>query len=253
MCGRYVSVQSTGELLAEFEALDSEDRGGLSDDERAQLGCDYNVAPTKPIRVIVNRRLRGENGESRGDPVRQLRVVRWGLVPSWSKDAKGAARMINARAESVPTKPAFRNAFAKRRCLVPADGWYEWRKAEGSTAKQPFFMTPLDGHGLALAGLYEFWGPPGQTMTTCTIITTEAVGALGEIHDRMPLVLPRVSWSRWLDAAAPGPEELLAPWDEAAGEHIELRPVSTEVNAVAHQGPELLARVDEAPPAQVLF
>ena len=254
-------MQGDADLLAEFEAVDATD--GAS----AAIG--YNVAPTDSVRAIVNRRQRDRAGNATGPAVRQLRVMRWGLVPSWSKDRSGAARMINARAESVVDKPAFKRAFAARRCLIPADGWYEWRKAASvagtnpsaagtnpsaarRTAKQAFFMTPRDGHGLAFAGLYEFWSEPvpaGQerppTLTTCTIITVASAGELETIHDRMPLVLASSDWARWLDPAVTGPTELIVARDEAAGEHLELRPVSSEVNSVAHDGPQLIARIDD--------
>jgi putative SOS response-associated peptidase YedK len=256
MCGRYVSVQGDADLLAEFEAIDAS--------EGTSAATGYNVAPTDPVRAIVNRRRRDENGAAVGGPVRQLRVMSWGLVPSWSKDRSGAARMINARAESVADKPAFKRAFATRRCLIPADGWYEWRKnasAGAKAAKQPFFMTPSDGHGLAFAGLYEFWSEPvtagrerQPTLTTCTIITVPSTGELESIHDRMPLVLASTNWTRWLDPAVKDPSDLLAAWDEAAGEHLELRPISTEVNSVEHDGPHLVDRVDlAADPAPQLF
>ena len=245
MCGRYVSVQADADLLTEFEAVDA------TDDVAAATG--YNVAPTDAVRAVVNRRQRDEDGTAVGAPVRQLRVMSWGLVPSWSKDRSGAARMINARAESVADKPAFKRAFATRRCLIPADGWYEWRRDPAASAKapkQPFFMTPVDGHELAFAGLYEFWSEPveaGQpqppTLTTCTIITVASSGELETVHDRMPLLLPPGTWARWLDPDVKNPSDLIATWDEAVGEHLELRPVSSLVNSVQHDGPELIERV----------
>lgn len=236
-------MQADSDLLAEFEAVDAT--------QGAAAATGYNVAPTDAVRAIVNRRQRDAAGRPAGDPVRQLRVVSWGLVPSWAKDRSGAARMINARSESVAGKPAFKRAFASRRCLIPADGWYEWRTAPDApakTAKQPFFMTPVDGHGLAFAGLYEFWSDPGvpdaPTITTATIITVASAGELETIHDRMPLVLAGPDWERWLDPSVTDPVELLSTWDEAAGEHLELRPVSSRVNSVQHDGPELIERVD---------
>jgi putative SOS response-associated peptidase YedK len=179
----------------------------------------------------------------------------WGLVPSWSKDRGGAARMINARVESVTNKPAFRAAYAKRRCLVPADGWYEWQLVDGANGrtKQPMYMTPADGHVLAFAGLYEFWRSEAGTLSTCTIITTPAVGALSEIHNRAPLVLARDTWARWLDPRVSDPNDLLTAWDEADGEHLELRPVATAVNSVDNNGPELIERAEPIPAAQTLF
>lgn len=247
MCGRYVSVRSDPDLSAEFDAVDA------TDDEWE--GPDYNVAPTKPVRAIVNRPLRDADGTPEPTPTRQLRVVSWGLVPSWAKDRSTQGRMFNARAESVATTNAFRRAYAKRRCLLPADGWYEWQATE-SGPKQPYFMTATDGHSLALAGLYEFWSSPpdgNRTLTTCTVITVPSAGPLADIHPRMPLVLPRRAWQRWLDPAVEDPAELLASWDEASGEHLELRPVATLVNKVDNNGPELVAPAEPQPAEQRLF
>jgi putative SOS response-associated peptidase YedK len=247
MCGRYVSVRSDADIVAEFDAV------VVDNDERYE--ADFNIAPTKPVRTIVNRALRDADGNRAPTPTRQLRVMSWGLVPSWSKDRKGAARMINARVESVTEKPAFRSAYAKRRCLVPADGWYEWQVVDGANGptKQPMYMTPVDGHSLAFAGLYEFWRSETGTLSSCTIITAPSLGALGAVYDRMPLVLARESWARWLDPAITDPADLLTPWDEAAGEQLELRPVSTTVNSVDNNGPDLVARVEPLPEAQTLF
>jgi putative SOS response-associated peptidase YedK len=243
MCGRYVSVRSDEDLTEEFDAIDATNGEWEAPD--------YNVAPTKPVRAIVNRPLRDENGTPAATPTRQLRVVSWGLIPSWAKDRKTQGRMFNARVESVSTTNAFRRAYAKRRCLVPADGWYEWQAMDGR--KQPIYMTPSDGHSIAFAGLYEFWGDQGQTVTTCTIITAPSTGALAEIHDRMPLVLPRTAWSRWLDPAVDDPADLLQAWDEASGEHLEPRPVAPLVNKVDNNGPELVVRAEPQPEEQRLF
>ncbi|MHA3701895.1 SOS response-associated peptidase [Jatrophihabitans sp. YIM 134969] len=240
MCGRYVSVRSDADLLREFEAEDATGDGAAQPEPTS-----YNVAPTMTVRAVVNRRRRDAEGAPVGEPVRQLRTMRWGLVPSWAKDLSVGARMINARVESVPEKPAFRKAFAARRALIPADGWYEWKRpGEGSGPKQPFYMVPRDGHPLAFAGLYEFWSDPADpdapTLTTCTIVTAPSAGELAEIHDRMPLVLARDVWARWLDPAEKAPVDLLQPWDEAHGELLELRPVSARVNKVDHDDPSLL-------------
>ena len=245
MCGRYVSVKADGDVLAEFDAVDAtgEDR----------YEPDWNIAPTKPVRTIVNRPLRDAQGNTAETPTRQLRVMTWGLVPSWAKDRSTAGKMFNARVESVATKPAFRKAYEKRRCLIPADGWYEWRLLD-TTTKQPLYMTPSDGHSIAFAGLYEFWrGSDGPTLSTCTIITTPAEGALAEVHERMPLVLPRSAWARWLDPAVSDPSDLLQSWDEAGGEHLELRPVATTVNHVDNNGPELIERAEPVVEPQTLF
>ena len=250
MCGRYVSVRGDADLLAEFDAVVAGSADG--DTTVAPYEPDYNVAPTKPVRVVVNRRRRDSSGEPEGEPVRQLRIASWGLVPSWAKDRSIGSRLINARAEGLAEARAFRRAYAARRCLVPADGWYEWRVGAGP-AKQPYYMTPSDGHVLAFAGLYEFWGQPGELLTTTTIVTCAAVGPLAEVHDRMPLVLPRSAWRRWLDPAVADPADLLSAWDEADGEHIELRPVGSEVGNYRNNGPGLIAPAQPQPDVQALF
>jgi putative SOS response-associated peptidase YedK len=247
VCGRYVSVRANEDLTAEFDAVDATDG--------AWEGADFNVAPTKPIRAVVNRPLRDAEGNRADRPTRQLRVVSWGLIPSWAKDRSTQSRMFNARVETVGSSNAYRRAYAKRRCLIPADGWYEWQAldtAKGSR-KQPLYMTPHDGHPIAFAGLYEFWGEAGQTVTSATILTAESTGALADIHPRMPLVLPREAWARWLDPSVEDAGELVRPWDEAAGEHLELRPVSPAVNRVDNNGPELLAEPEPQPEEQRLF
>lgn len=244
MCGRYVSVQSDADLSEEFDAIDA------TNGEWA--GGNYNVAPTDPARIVVNRPLRDEHGTAADEPTRQLRIATWGLIPSWAKDRGTQGRMFNARVETLAKTNAFRRAYARRRCLVAADGWYEWKVTEGAT-KQPMYMTATDGHPLAFAGLYEFWGEAGATITSCTIVTASSAGPLAEIHDRMPLVLPRTSWARWLDPGVVDPADLLAGWDEAAGAHLELRPVSTLVNKVANDGPQLVERAEPQPQAQPLF
>jgi putative SOS response-associated peptidase YedK len=243
MCGRYVSVRSNEDLTDEFDAIDA--TNGEWDTPS------YNLAPTDPVRIVVNRPLRDTAGTAAKTPTRQLRVVSWGLIPSWAKDRKTQGKMFNARLESVATTNAFRRAYATRRCLVPADGWYEWQVVDGR--KQPVYMTPEDGHSIAFAGLYEFWGDDGQTVTTCTILTAPAAGVLADVHNRMPLVLPRSAHARWLDPGIDDPHDLLEAWDEAAGEHLELRPVATLVNKVGNDGPELVQRAEPQPAEQRLF
>lgn len=223
------------------------------------LAPDYNVAPTKKVYVVRDRR------RDDREPVRELDVARWGLVPSWAKDPSIGSRMINARMETVAEKPAFRRAFARRRCLVPADGYYEWYTPEGGPAgrsgkplKQPFFIHPRDGGVLAMAGLYEFWrdptrdeDDPASWLMTATILTTTAEDGLGRIHDRMPLLVPRERWAAWLDpeaAVGDGAGELLVP---AAPGLLDAYPVSTRVNNVRNNGPDLLDPLppDDAEPA----
>jgi putative SOS response-associated peptidase YedK len=247
VCGRYVSVRSNADLTQEFDAVDATD--GLWD------GPNFNVAPTDSVRAVVNRPLRDAEGNRAESPTRQLRVVSWGLIPSWAKDRGTQSRMFNARSEGVATSNAFKRAYAKRRCLIPADGWYEWQTIDTAkgTRKQPIFMTPADGHLIAFAGLYEFWGEAGQTVTSASILTAAAAGVLRQIHPRMPLVLPRDAWARWLDPDVDDPAELLTPWDEASGENLELRPVSPAVNKVDNNGPDLLEPLADEPEEQRLF
>lgn len=261
MCGRYASTKDPATLAIEFDAVDGTQGPGQEGpgQERAGQtgripGADYNVAPTKPVFSVVTRHPRDEQGTADPDrTVRSIRVMRWGLVPHWAKDPGIGSRLINARAESAVTKPAFRDAVARRRCLLPADGWYEWQPSE-TGRKQPFFLTPADGSGLALAGLWSVWQaadaePAEPPLVTCAVLTTEAVGPLTEIHDRMPLVLPAAAWQDWLDPDSDDPGSLLTPPTAELVHGLELRPVSTAVNDVRHQGPELIERIEPEQPA----
>jgi putative SOS response-associated peptidase YedK len=182
---------------------------------------------------------------------RELRVLRWGLIPSWAKDRSIGSRLINARAETVHAKPAFRRAFAHRRCLLPADGYYEWQRTDGAGAtKQPYFICRGDGGPLAFAGLYELWRDPAlpeddelSWLWTATIITTSAPDELGTIHDRMPMVIQPDSWADWLDPAADDTAGLMALLAPAASDGLISYPVSTAVNSVRNNGPRLIERV----------
>ncbi|HYO35506.1 MAG TPA: SOS response-associated peptidase [Geodermatophilus sp.] len=236
MCGRYAASRRPEDLAVEFEAVPAEGQ--------EPLRADYNVAPTKDVHVVRTKRERDAEGSPTGAGHRELRVVRWGLVPSWAKDTSIGNRLLNARVESLTEKPAFRSAARSRRCLVPADGWYEWRRALDAPGKQPFFITPADGSLLAMAGLYEVWGRGEDRLYTCTVVTAPATGALTEIHDRMPLVLPRDRWADWLDPARDDVEALAQPTPLELVEALELRPVGTAVNNVRNNGAELLARVE---------
>jgi putative SOS response-associated peptidase YedK len=171
-------------------------------------------------------------------------VVRWGLIPSWAKDPKVGARFINARRESVRDKPAFRAAFARRRCLVPADGYFEWQKVGGD--KQPYFLVAQDRSPLAMAGLYEVWrAPDASPVWTCTVITTEAADELGHIHDRTPLVVPKDAWAAWLDPSVEDPGDgLLVPGTPG---FLDAWPVSKDVGNVRNNGPHLVEPVPEQP------
>ena len=195
MCGRYASSRRPEDLIEEFEVVDSK--------VPEPLAPDYNVAPTKEVYAVVERPPSKEAGDAGEPPERQLRTLTWGLVPSWAKDRKIGNRMINARMETVAEKPAYRRALASRRCLLPADGYFEWYPTDektkaGKPKKQPFFIHPKDGSTLAMAGLYEIWRDPAKEeddptrfLWTCTVLTTSAEDSLGHIHDRMPLMVER--------------------------------------------------------------
>lgn len=226
-------------MVEEFEVVSAPEE---------ELQADYNVAPTKKVYLVVDR--------PRDDVLERALVIgRWGLVPSWAKDPSIGSRMINARAETVAEKPAFRRAFAKRRCLVPADGYYEWYLPTspdapvgkgGKPLKQPFFIHPADGTSLAMAGLYEWWRDPTRAdddpqawRLTCTVITTEATDDVGRIHDRMPMTIARSDWEAWLNPSR-GADEVAALLTPAVSTRLDAYPVSTLVNSVRNNGPELI-------------
>ena len=238
MCGRYAASRDPADLAVEFEAVPVAGQPAPAPD--------FNVAPTKDVHVVRHARERDAEGALTGGGHRELRVVRWGLVPSWAKDPSIGNRMLNARVESLTEKPAFRTAAASRRCLVPADGWYEWSPKVGAPGKQPWFITPRDGSVLALAGLWEVWGRGEDRLYTCTVVTAPAVGALTEVHERMPLVLPRDRWADWLDPEQRDVAALAAPTPDDVVAGLELRPVGTAVNNVRNNGPQLTERVEPA-------
>jgi putative SOS response-associated peptidase YedK len=258
MCGRYASARKRIELLEEF---------GVQADQVAEpLAPDYNVAPTKPVYAVLTRQpddrdrpgsgdgrqqtAAGPAGQEQAPAERQLRIMRWGLVPFWAKDVKIGSRMINARAETVAEKPAFRRAFAQRRCLLPADGYYEWQQMAGGP-KQPVYITRADGRPLAFAGLYELWrdgavapDDPDAWLWTTTIITTSAPDELGHIHDRMPMIIDPASWGDWLDPANHEIADLRSLLAPAAASTLTTYLVSTAVNSVRNNGPELITPAD---------
>ena len=217
MCGRYASSANPDDLVSHFR---------VEEPPEEVLPPSYNVAPTDPVYVVMERHEQ-----------RLLRVVRWGLVPSWAKDPKVGARFINARRETVAEKPAFRAAYLRRRCLVPADGYFEWQQQGGH--KQPYFLAARDRTPLAMAGLYEVWkGPDEQLLWTCTVITTEAADELGHIHDRTPLLVPPDAWDRWLDPEVEDPgQDLLVPGTPGV---LDAWPVPPAVGNVKNNGPELV-------------
>ena len=234
MCGRYAASRRPEDLVVEFEAVAAEGQ--------PPLPADYNVAPTKDVYVVRHKKERDAEGALTGGGHRELRAVRWGLVPSWAKDVSVGNRMLNARVESLTEKPAFRTAAATRRCLVPADGWYEWAPKQDAPGKQPYYVTPEDGSGLAFAGLWEVWGRGEDRLYTCTVVTAPAVGALAEVHPRMPLVLPRERWADWLDPAREDVTEVAQPTPPELVERLEIRPVGAAVGNVANNGAQLTAR-----------
>jgi putative SOS response-associated peptidase YedK len=253
MCGRYASSRRPEDLIEEFEIDRSE--------VKETLAPDYNVAPTKPVYAVVQRPVRtGSDDAEQRPPERQLRVLSWGLVPSWAKDPAIGNRMINARMETVDQKPAFRKAFSSRRCLLPADGYYEWyptkqKTKAGKPLKQPFFIHPTDGGVLAMAGLYEIWRDPTRAdddperfRWTCTVLTTSAEDDLGRIHDRMPLLVEKERYAAWLDPTVSTAEDLKKLLVPAAPGRLEAYPVSTEVNNVRNNGAELLEPLKTEPP-----
>jgi putative SOS response-associated peptidase YedK len=220
MCGRYVITSSPAAIRALF---------GYP--EQPNFPPRYNVAPTQPIPIV---RL--------NDGKRQFVLMRWGLIPAWVKDPKQFSLLINARAESVIDKPAFRAAMRRRRCLIPADGFYEWRDIGGR--KQPYFVRPKKSGPLGFAGLWETWtGPNGEEMDTVAIVTTNANRTLSAIHDRMPVILPREAFDLWLDSArvdAQTAAALLLPTRDDVMEAFEISPA---VNRVANDSEALIAPV----------
>ncbi len=259
MCGRYAATANPDELVEEFEVdLDrtgERSRSILATPQMPAAGTpDYNMAPTKQAPVVLTRSPSSGSDPAGPQPRRQLRLLTWGLVPSWSHDVKGAARMINARVESVLHRPAYARAAARRRCLVPALGWYEWQVSPSATdgrgrpRRQPFFTHRADRASCALAGLYEFWrdprvadgDDPDAWLATFTVITTAAEPGLDRIHDRQPLVLEPGDWGRWLDPMATDPRALADLLEPAAPGRFEAYPVSAEVSSSRASGAHLL-------------
>lgn len=232
MCGRYTLASPNPAMLRERFALG----------EEIEVRQRFNVAPADDVLCVTTDKA----GTPRGD------VLRWGLVPHWADDPKTGYKMINARAETVAQRPAFRDALATRRCLVLADGFYEWRRMEGGP-KQPYWITRDDHAPFAFAGLWAVWrgaGEDAEPLRTCTIITTRANDVLRDIHDRMPVILPPDAERAWLahDTPQPAALELLVPFPSDA---VDLRPVSRAVNDARHDEPDCLDPPEE--PAPTLF
>jgi putative SOS response-associated peptidase YedK len=230
MCGRYTSTSTTTELATAF---------GVEEVKTDELPLRYNVAPTQPVYAVAERRV------ERGAPIRQLGTFRWGLVPSWAKDPSVGARMINARSETVASRSAYRDALVRRRCIIPADGFYEWQvtgDGRGQRHKVPHFIRHRDGTSLAFAGLWEVWrrDPGGDPLRSCVVITTTANELLAPLHNRMPVVLSPDAWDSWLDRANDDVEALRRLLVPAPAADFEAYPVGPLVNNVANDGPELV-------------
>nr|WP_138413479.1 SOS response-associated peptidase [Sinomonas gamaensis] len=235
MCGRYVMARAVGDLVAEFDVNES-----LVE----TIEPSYNVAPTDPVPIVLDRRDKETKELSR-----KLVTARWGLVPAWSKDTKGAARLINARRETVTEKPSFRKAAAQRRALVPADGYFEWQKEEvdGKVTKIPTYLHAPGDDVLAFAALFENWpdptlpqGHPDRWLRTCTIITGPASDTLGYIHDRTPVIVPKDLWANWLNPEITSEDDVRSLIDSMPEPHLMPRVVSNLVNSVQNNGPELI-------------
>ncbi|MBH0775742.1 SOS response-associated peptidase [Nocardia bovistercoris] len=250
MCGRYATTTNPGRLAIELDAVDETETSGGDSGAFAN----YNVAPTTQVLTVVERHDREHPDD---DPRLRLRRMRWGLIPVWTKVAEPGVPvkgkpLFNARADKAATTPSFRDAVKYRRCLVPMDGWYEWivepAAGKGKPVKHPYYMADADGGRLYMAGLWSIWRdralPDSDPLLSCTILTTDAVGDLTKIHDRMPLPMPREHWDAWLDPDRPAPAELLETPKPETVAHIVARPVPTLVNSVKNNGPELLSAVD---------
>jgi putative SOS response-associated peptidase YedK len=229
MCGRFFLQRDPAGLARYFETVNPTPNHAAS----------WNVAPTQTS-LVVRR-----HPESGG---RHLDALRWGLVPRWAKDTKDAAKLINARGEGIAQKPSFRDAFAKRRCLVPMDGFYEWRKAADGS-KQAYAVALASGAPMAVAGLWEGWkSPDGEWLRSFTVITTESNGKQALVHHRMPVILARGTWDAWLGAAPAEAEDLLALLVPCPAEDLAIWPVDNRVGRVAENDAGLLARDAAARP-----
>jgi putative SOS response-associated peptidase YedK len=235
MCGRFVSTSNPERIAAYFDATAAVD----------SLGENFNVAPTQDIYAVVDR----------ADGQRTVEAFHWGLIPSWAKDRKIASRMINARSETLAEKPAFKGLLAKKRCLIPMDGFYEWKtgdsdgrlNAKGKPLKQPMFIHRVDGQPLAVAGLWTAWkdpeDPEQRWLQSATVVTTSANDLMSEVHDRMPVMIPADRWAEWLDPANHDLEALSTLFAARNDGDLTMHPVSTEVNNVRNNGADLITEI----------
>jgi len=234
VCGRFVSSNSPDEIAAYFGAVVDPDVPE-PDVEREN----FNVAPTDDVLAVV-----ADRGLHRA-----VKSYRWGLVPSWAKDVKAGAKMINARAETIGEKSVFKKLMHGKRLLVPMDGFYEWQVVPGEKVKRPMFVHRVDGEPLAVAGLWAAWRDPAVKdddaawLHSCTVITTSANGTMAPIHDRMPVILPESRWDEWLDPNNDDLESLLRLLVPIDDDVLTMHEVSTDVNSVRNNGPELVAPV----------
>ncbi|MBS1168476.1 MAG: yedK [Proteobacteria bacterium] len=230
MCGRFVLIES----LRAMQNLFGYRYDPNYDERLLDMSNRYNIAPTQPIAIVDA----GLNG------TRHARLVRWGLIPSWTKDAKTQSLLFNARAETAADKPSFRTAMRHRRCLVPASGFYEWRRM--GTAKMPYYIRPRDGSTMAFAGLSETWlGPDGSEIDTGAILTTSANKLMAMLHDRMPVILDPKDWDEWLDCGNRRPRDVAHLLRPADNELLEAIPVSERANSVANDDEALIAPLAE--------
>lgn len=248
MCGRFAVTTDPALLAEKIKAIDE---ATPAKDGKDGPAPNYNVAPTTSVATVVKR-----HTEPDDESTRRVRLMRWGLVPPWAKtgedggpDTKKGPLLINARAETVTTSNAFRSSAKNKRCLVPMDGWYEWKGEKG--AKTPFYMYGADGELLYMGGLWSTWRPkdaPEGTapLLSCTIITTDSAGPLADVHDRMPLTISERDWDRWLDPDATVDEGLLRGHGDL--DRIAIREVSRLVNSVRNNGPELIAPAEPEQP-----
>jgi putative SOS response-associated peptidase YedK len=222
MCGRFTLTVDPGQIQAAFPGIEIP----------RDMPPRYNIAPTQPVAVIPN------DGNNRLD------FFVWGLIPSWAKDPEIGNRMINARAETLAEKPSFRGSLKYKRCLILADGFYEWKSGPGGKTKTPYFIHMNDRKPFAFAGLWDSWNSPdGSQVKTCTIITTEPNDLMALIHNRMPAIMHPRDYDKWLDPSLQAPDNLLPLIKPYPAEQMNAYPVSTQVNKPENDNPELVVQV----------